>query len=52
MGQPVEKEFLKELEAKLKAEQKLRQEAADKERATLILLMMKAELNSKFSKTR
>lgn len=50
MGKLTEKEFQKELEVKLKADQKLRQEALDKERAALMLLAMRAELLSRFSR--
>jgi hypothetical protein len=49
MGLPAEKEFLKELEAKQKVEQKLRQDKLDKERAELILMAMRAELTARFS---
>lgn len=52
MGQPIEKELLKELEAKQKAEYKLRQQQLDKERAQLMLMAMRAGLNSRFSKAR
>ena len=47
----VDKEFEKALlVAKQKAEQKLRQEKLDKERAALMLMAMRAELESRFSR--
>lgn len=47
----VDKELEKVLQvAKQKAEQKLRQDKLDKERAALMLMAMRAELESRFSR--
>lgn len=47
----VDKELEKVLlVAKQKAEQKIRQETLDKERAQLMLMAMRAELESRFSR--
>jgi hypothetical protein len=46
----LEKELQKEVEAKQKQELKFRQAALDKERAQLILMAMRAELQTKFAK--
>lgn len=46
-----DKELEKALQvAKQKAEQKLRQDKLDKERAALMLMAMRAELESRFSR--
>jgi hypothetical protein len=46
----LEREMKKELEARQRQEQKLRQDKLDKERAQLILMTMRAELTAKFSR--
>lgn len=47
----VDKELEKALQvAKQRAEQKLRQDKLDKERAALMLMAMRAELESRFSR--
>ena len=50
MSLKIEREFLKEREAREKEAQRNRHEILDKERARLILLSLKAELSARYSR--